>query len=431
MSSSNIDNLQIRSESVQEVLSNPPSWLVRYGITLIFGIIVLILLVSWWVKYPDFVEAPTTITSQTPPQKMQSRVNTPIAKLFVQNQEEVQPSQLLVVLQSNAHIPDMLKLRSLLDSVNAENINAFPIAQISTLNIGELENDFTTLRQAYNEYQLHHSLQPYQVENTANTQMQSELQTRIATLQSQQKIEKAKYNLAKKNYDRANTLHQQGVISAQELETENINLLQAQQNLKNLQLSISQLRNERINSQKVIKGTHINHQKDNTTLKSNLIQAYHNFVKSYKAWEQNYLLISSTAGKVHFQQNLSENQHVVAGENLLTIQPQKVSSLLAKLSVPAANSGKVKNGQKVLIKLSNYPFQEFGIVEGKVQSLSNTVDKDGNYYAEVSLPNGLVTSYEKRIPFDKELTDTAQIVTEDLRLIERFFYQMRKLKQYN
>ena len=59
----------------------------------------------------------------------------------------------------------------------------------------------------------------------------------------------------------------------------------------------------------------------------------------------------------------------------------------------------------------NYKYQEFGIVEGKVQNISLTPDKDGNYYVDVLLPKGLKTSYNKELPFDKELKGNAEIVT--------------------
>jgi hypothetical protein len=36
------------------------------------------------------------------------------------------------------------------------------------------------------------------------------------------------------------------------------------------------------------------------------------------------------------------------------------------------------------------------------------------------------TSYDKTIDFKHEMLGSADIITEDLRLIERFFYQLRK-----
>lgn len=100
------------------------------------------------------------------------------------------------------------------------------------------------------------------------------------------------------------------------------------------------------------------------------------------------------------------------------------------IKMKTTNSGKVATGQKVLIKLDNYRYQEYGIIEGKVQNISLTPDKDGNYYVDIIIPKDLKTTYNKQLPFDKELKGNADIVTQDLRLIERFFYQIRKLLGY-
>lgn len=62
-----------------------------------------------------------------------------------------------------------------------------------------------------------------------------------------------------------------------------------------------------------------------------------------------------------------------------------------------------------------------------MRNISLAPDEQGNYYVDVILPNGLKTSYNKQLPFDKELKGNAEIVTQDLRLIERFFYQIREL----
>ena len=108
----------------------------------------------------------------------------------------------------------------------------------------------------------------------------------------------------------------------------------------------------------------------------------------------------------------------------MSILPKDKAAVVGRMQVPSTNSGKIIPGQKVLIKLDNFRYQEFGIVEGKVQNISLTPDEKGNYYVDVILPKGLKTSYNKQLPFEKELKGNAEIVTQDLRLIERFFYQI-------
>lgn len=67
------------------------------------------------------------------------------------------------------------------------------------------------------------------------------------------------------------------------------------------------------------------------------------------------------------------------------------------------------------------------MLEGKIQTMSTVTDKEGNYFIEIIIPNGLTTNFNKKLKFDKELMGHADIITDDMRLIERIFYQFRKL----
>ncbi|MDN5811240.1 MAG: HlyD family efflux transporter periplasmic adaptor subunit, partial [Tetragenococcus koreensis] len=89
--------------------------------------------------------------------------------------------------------------------------------------------------------------------------------------------------------------------------------------------------------------------------------------------------------------------------------------------------GKIKIGQKVNVSLNNYPDTEFGTLRGTVQHISALPDKDRRYLIDVQLPKKLTTSYNKEIEFKQEMAGSAEIITEDLRLIERFFYQFREI----
>jgi hypothetical protein len=68
---------------------------------------------------------------------------------------------------------------------------------------------------------------------------------------------------------------------------------------------------------------------------------------------------------------------------------------------------------------------------GKIQNISLTPDKDGNLLIDVTLPQKLETTYHKSIPFQQEMSGTAEIITQDLRLIERLLYQFKDLFKRN
>jgi len=99
------------------------------------------------------------------------------------------------------------------------------------------------------------------------------------------------------------------------------------------------------------------------------------------------------------------------------------------IKTPVQNSDKIKEGQKVNIKLESYPDTEFGTLTGEVKSISLIPDNEGFYLIEVFLPKKLITSYNNKIEFKQEMRGVADIITEDLRLIERFFYQFKEVLQ--
>lgn len=425
-----LDEVELRSEAVQDVLAEPPHWMFRWGNVVILAILLMILLMSYFIKYPEFVPATIIVTSQNPPEKLQFRTDSKIEKIFVTDNQKIKKDEILMVLQSTANYKDVLQLKKLIDSISTTELVAFPLEKISKYKLGELQSDYNNFAKAFQDEKLFTTLKPYTPENIATSQNITANKNRIVVLKRQKVIELSKLELVKKNYQRAQQLLNQKVISTFEFENEKIKFLQAQQSLENVDISLSQTEEAIFNLNRTKSGANINAEKDKVNFASQTIQLLEQLRRSLRFWEQNYLIVSSIDGVASFQQFWGENQFVKRGEPILSILPIDKKALLGKMLVPAVNSGKIAKGEKVLIKLDNYRYQEYGIVEGYVQNISFTPDEKGNYYVDVSLPKGLKTSYKKVLPFDKELKGNAEIVTQDLRLIERFFYQIRKLTGY-
>jgi multidrug resistance efflux pump len=425
-----LDEVMLRSEAVQDVLAEVPHWMFRWGNAVILAILLMILLMSYFIKYPEFVPASIIVTSQNPPEKLQFRTDSRIEKIFIADYQKVKKDEILMVLQSTADYKDILRLKNILDSIPADQLVSFPLDKVSGFKLGELQSDYNNFAKAFQDERLFARLKPYAPENVATVQNILVNKNRIIVLKRQKTFELSKYDLIKKNYQRAQLLMDKKVISTFEFENEKIKFLQAQQSLENIDISLSQTEEAIFNLNKTKSGSTINSEKDKINFASQTLQLLEQLRHSLRGWEQNYLIVSSTDGVASFQQFYGENQFVKRGDPILSILPTHKKALIGRLSVTAVNSGKIAKGQKVLIKLDNYRYQEYGVIEGRVQNISFTPDEKGNYYVDVMLPKGLKTSYHKVLPFDKELKGNAEIVTEDLRLVERFFYQIRKLTGY-
>jgi len=123
----------------------------------------------------------------------------------------------------------------------------------------------------------------------------------------------------------------------------------------------------------------------------------------------------------------SDNQNVETGETLFTILPTLQSSPVGKALLPVQGSGKVKQGQRVNVRLNNFPYQEFGYLEGVVKNISNTPDSKSMYVVEIRFPKGLTTNYGKKLPITRQMEGSAEIITKDIRLIERFFNPIKMI----
>ncbi|GAB2580140.1 hypothetical protein GCM10027190_32210 [Spirosoma areae] len=97
------------------------------------------------------------------------------------------------------------------------------------------------------------------------------------------------------------------------------------------------------------------------------------------------------------------------------------------MRVPQQNAGKVQIGQAVLVKFAGYPYQEFGAVRGRITAIADIPLKDGVFLANVQLLSGLKTTYGKQLAYKTGMSATADIITEDNRLLEKLFYQLRKV----
>ena len=112
---------------------------------------------------------------------------------------------------------------------------------------------------------------------------------------------------------------------------------------------------------------------------------------------------------------------------VFTIIPEENSSFVGKIKAPSQNSGKIKHGQTVNIRLANYPSDEFGMLKGTIGHISLIPDDQGNYLIDVRLPKVLTTTYHQEIDFKQEMRGTAEIITKDLRLLERLFNKIKNI----
>ena len=419
------NKIEIRSEEVQEIMGTPPKWIVRWGIVIILLVVVILLLGSYFYKYPDIIEARVTIVSENPPIQIVARSDGKLDRIFITDKQKVEAGELLGIIENPANYEDVYSLKQFLDSIQPdfaepEAFNNIRLKQ--DYQLGQNHSLYSSFISQLKDFQTFIRYNSFEQKIRSLEREVRDYRNYNEKLRSQINVLNDNYVLANNQFMRDSALHAKKVMSDVDFEKSKAAMLEqkfaygdAQTNLANTQITMNQL-NQQIQEQKVLKTEDEN--KKLATLK----EKYDNLSNQLIAWEQDYVLKTPIAGQVTFNNFWSVNQFVSNGNVVFTVVPDKDQEIIGKANVPVAGAGKVEVGQRVNIKLDNFPYLEFGILEGEVSNLSMVPvsSEQGSFYtAEIKLKNNLTTNTNKRLPFNQEMQGYAEIVTKDRRLIER------------
>jgi multidrug resistance efflux pump len=412
------------NEQIRVLLGQVPHWFLRWGTTAIICCLLLMAALSWYIKYPDVVTADIVITTKHAPITVVSRAQGKLRPMLVADRDTVNKGQVLAVVENTARHEDVYALLQATEHLASVESSMLPVFSPNPFwRLGEVQESYQAFETSYQEWRLYQRLTP-QAKAIASLQKQLAEYTRLLDKQrNQQQLYEKELLLGSKIFERTKAAFTRELISASELEQKQRDLVQSirfRDDIKT-QLSMTMIRLEEL--QNSILTLTLEKQR----VENDYQQTYSSRLNALKTqiaqWEETYVLKAPIAGKVTFFDFRSENQYVKDGEEVLTIVPADDESLVGKVSMSLRNSGKVKDGHRVLVHLQNYPSREFGMLVGTVQHMA-LVPKNNTYAIEVEFANGLQTTFNKTLEFRQELQGSAEIITEDLRLIERIFYQI-------
>ncbi len=419
--------VELRSDEVQEILGTPPSWLVSWGTLLVFFGVAILIAVAAVVQYADVVPARVTIVQPSPPLTVVAPHDGYIAAFLARDTQFVQENEVLAVLQSSAEYNDVRQLDALLrywqrcfpDSIDY-------IQPPPHLQLGDMQVEYTALIQAVENYRFDKNNKASSARQGASAAAQQIAKLEQSIIIDQRSLRRLEAQLAtaRERYQRQSTLYEAGAISRLELERERQQVDDLERQQDALEESILRKQNEITSLKRRRQDASLAEAETGLNAISQLRQALSNMQAALNRWKSANLVVAPVAGRVSLNGNIFlRQQYVRAGQPLLIILPAQDEGVVARLQLPILNSGKVRPGQKVIIKLDSYPYAEFGVLYGTVRSKS-LVPTDEFYDVAVELPRGLTTSYNKTIPLEHRLNGTAEIVTEQKSLLRRIYEQV-------
>ena len=244
------------SEPVQEIMGSIPSWITRWGVTVIAGIFALIIIGCCIIRYPQTLTSAITLTSENPPSDLASRYDGLLDTVCVVNGQKVSGGDLVALLSTPADYGDIMAVRDLLDSLSSRERDALPDAVSSpslyeNYRLGDLQSSWSELVRSCSAYlnwseidQSGHQKRLVEEQIGKNREYYGDLLAQKAVLEQDMRYEQA-------GLERDSLLMAEGAVSRAEYEatlknwtSKKGNLASFEATLTSTQLSILQLRQQ-------------------------------------------------------------------------------------------------------------------------------------------------------------------------------------------
>jgi multidrug resistance efflux pump len=421
--------IELRSEEVKEILGQIPSWIIRWGMVLVLFVIALIFFGSYIFKYPKIIIAPVKVTTENPPSNIIARTNGQIVDLFVVDNQNVKAGQTLALIENTSIFQDVSELKVYMDSFSYVLADADKAASFNfpkSLVLGELQPDYANFLKLHEDMRNFIQLDYYKQKIASLENEIDRFNAYSSTLKKQSSILKSEMKLAGNQFERDSVLFKKDVIPQKEYDDSKTLFLQKQ---RAYEVSRSTLVNNDIEItrlQQQILDLGLQESKDFEKLQLANAEAYDNLSAELANWEKKFVLKTFISGTVSFTRIWSENQNVREGDMVMSVIPENAGEIIGKIELPINGAGNVKTGQRVNVKFDNFPYMEYGMVLGVIKSIS-LVTNNNAYSVLISLPEGLKTTYNKDIMFSQDMQGEAEIITDDLRLIERILNPIRSV----
>lgn len=421
------DHPREMSEEVREIFAYRPHSFIRRGNAVFLVVLLFLLSLTWFIRYPDIIQGSLKLVSLNEPKLVVTKSEGKLVKLLVSNEQHVTQGEPLAFLQSTANFEQVISLRTWINQVNPSIVkDSLDILFQKPLHdfdqLGELQAAYQDLQVTLKETEQVLAQGYYEKKRQSLLQDLQDLSSIAHDGLQQQQLLQQDYDLQMQEYKANESLAKDKIISRIELNQNRSKLLTKEQSLHQM---ATQLHNNSI----AVQGK----QKEILELKKYITDQHQKFrsvlftLKSkVDDWAQKYMLVAPETGKILFTSFLQENQWLGNGQELFYLQPAQ-SSYYGQMMTSQIGLGKIRLGQKALIRVNSYPSNEFGYLTGYVRYISNFPSARDSFLIRVDIPDGLKTNYSKNIMFRNNLDAQAEVITDDRRLLERFLGKVREI----
>jgi multidrug efflux pump subunit AcrA (membrane-fusion protein) len=427
MSNSDMENRQ-HTEDIQDIISRPPSWLMRWGTVIFLGIILMMGGISALLSYPDIVKTQLKISSPNSPKPVISKISGKIVSILVTENKLVDSGQVLAYIESTADHDEVLfllaELKNLQLHIFSKNHTfSYLLNSPHNFHLGELQLSYQNFYQAYLAYKATVEEGVYLKKKRFLQKDLSDILLEKESLLAQKELYKKEYDLAQDEFKMQQKLYNENIIAQAEFRKQESALLTSARPLYQTTSALVVNKLSYASKEKEIM------ELDNQIREEQgkFMQALNSIISEMDEWKSKYVLCANPKGKLSFAGIIQKGQFINTDQEVFYIDPGN-AEFMGEMTIPQYNMGKVKQGQKVLVKLKSYPYEEYGMITGTISYIADVPYKDSVFISRVNFNNNDKFSHlKKAIMLKNGMLADADIVTEDASLLHRLLNSFLKM----
>jgi len=413
------------SGEINEIITSVPSWILRSGITIIFVVIVGIFLLAAFIRYPDVISTNLKVNSLNAPKPVYAKVGGKLMALLVTENKMVNVDQPLAFLESTGSHIDVFKLSKTLKELRTMLVKGRSVTKgllPANDNLGELQVTYQNFYEQYMQYLATQKGGYYQQRKMSLEEDLRSINTLKDHILAQQKVKQQEYNNNQQQYESYQKLISENVISKSEFKDQENRYLASKYPLQQTETDL--LNNSGNYAAKEKEVLDLNNTIEEQ--RSKFLQALNSIISDTDSWISKYIILSPVSGIVTYSGIIQQYQTVAQNQELFIINPGN-TSFFGEVQIPQNNMGKLRIGQRTLVKLQSFPYEQFGMITGKVGYISSVAFKDSVFLAKIDFKRLENSDPNHKIILKNGMLANAEIITEESSLLQRFYRNIVKV----
>lgn len=332
------EKVEVYSRENNDMLGDMPEWLIHTGSYIVYGLIVFLIAGTALFKYPDTIRKTITIDDLGSAEWITANQAGMIDRFFVENQSPVQKNDTLGILKNTALLEDVQTFCRVLTKIewyyrtnDIKYLQDYPFDLI----MGEMSSAYEQFTQAVRTCVMYQEFDIY-------PQKKKYLDEELRILESTGKADAMAVLNVKRELFELDINHR----------------METAKNLRMLEL------------------------------------AYENMVNSLRTWDKKYLIKSHHDGIVVWGKTWGMSARVNEGDTLCTVISKQQGNPLGHITLSQDEVAEIAVGDKVNIELNKYPTHSYGVLPGRIASVS-FVPYNKSYAVEVDFPDGTGDNQQK------------------------------------